>query len=847
MIGSWQTSVPPEDRKGAVPRAAAIAAIVAISIASSARAQELEKAKGSTEEPDVVVNGQRGSAVADIAPIATFDAKMIEGTGATSLGELLRVLTPMARSADGSDPILLLNGQRISGWEEIGGLPPEAIAKTEVLPEEAAIRYGYPPTRRLLNFVTKARFRSIELAANAGQSTAGGAGNYGANSGLTRIASRRRLTLTGEYHHANPLWTSRRPFALDPDNLFDPTGNVIAADGGELDPALSRAAGHTVLVAGVPVDPQSRGQLSSYGNPNIFDVRPFNTLIDRSDSIKGNAVLAMPVTDTVDASFTFSAEQGWTQSIEGHAPLTIFVPASSPFSPFDRDVLLYRFVLAGGLRPQRSETTTLHAGAVVRGGVSGWQWDVTAAMDDKRRTTYGDTGYGAGPINQAVAAGADPFGTLAPAMLGPRLSQRSMTLTRNAEVKAVARGSLLRLPAGNLSLIATTEGAWGDAHTRSQGVIDNDFRIDRARVEGGLTIDLPLTSRREKVLPYVGDLSVSFTKRLRHVQDYGELTDTTFGLAWGPFKRLQFTATLNRTATAPDIEMRSAATVENLNVPFFDFGTGRSVYVTLITGGNPGLAAERKRVRTYGFTWQPFEKTQLQLSGSYSETLIHDPSGVVSALTPAVEAQLPEQFVRDSFGRLTTVILKPFNFYRQRQRTINAQINFSKQFGKPASPDKLQQQTFLYIGASPYLNLRDQLELKPGLPAFDLIHGETVDGSFWHFKTAVYGWGGLSRGGNGLSFNWQYFGPSHIHGGTPETELRFSHWLKIDFSAFVALHHFLPHQDWARKTKLTLQVINPLDQHQTVRDSTGATPFRYQPAFSDPAGRTFKLTLRKLF
>jgi hypothetical protein len=127
----------------------------------------------------------------------------------------------------------------------------------------------------------------------------------------------------------------------------------------------------------------------------------------------------------------------------------------------------------------------LHAGAVVRGGVSGWQWDVTAAMDEKRRTTDGDTGYGAAPINLAVAAEADPFGPLTPAMLGPRLSQRSMTLTRNAEVKAVARGALGRLPAGDLSLVATTEGGWGDAHTRSRGVIDNDFRIDRSRVEGG--------------------------------------------------------------------------------------------------------------------------------------------------------------------------------------------------------------------------------------------------------------------------------------------------------------------------------------------------------------------------
>ena len=74
----------------------------------------------------------------------------------------------MTRSADGSPPIMLLNGQRTSGYEEIGSLPPEAIERTELLPEQAAIRFGYPPTRKVLDFITKSRFRTIEAKASAG-------------------------------------------------------------------------------------------------------------------------------------------------------------------------------------------------------------------------------------------------------------------------------------------------------------------------------------------------------------------------------------------------------------------------------------------------------------------------------------------------------------------------------------------------------------------------------------------------------------------------------------------------------------------------------------------------------
>src|SRR3569833_179878 len=121
------------------------------------------------------------------------------------MSDLLRILAPLARSADGGDPILLLNGQRISGYEEIQSLPPEALAGTEILPEAAAIRYGYPPTRRLLNFMTKAKFRQIDISATAGRSTAGGAGTAGANAGMTRLADKKRLTLAGEYRHTDPL------------------------------------------------------------------------------------------------------------------------------------------------------------------------------------------------------------------------------------------------------------------------------------------------------------------------------------------------------------------------------------------------------------------------------------------------------------------------------------------------------------------------------------------------------------------------------------------------------------------------------------------------------------------
>jgi iron complex outermembrane recepter protein len=808
---------------------------------------------GDDGKDELVIRGKRGSAISDIAPVATFDSKFVEGTGATSMDELLRTLVPMARSADGGDPILLLNGQRISGYEEIQSLPPEALAGTEILPEAAAVRYGYPPTRRLLNFMTKPKFRQIDISAYAGRSTAGGAGTAGAKAGMTRLAGKKRLTLAGEYNHTDPLLTSGRPFTLDPDDLFDPVGNVVAANGGEIDPALSAAAGHPVFTTAVPADPAARGLLSGYlpiaGRTNQFDVRPTTTLIERNDAFKGNAVIKQPLAPGIDATLTLTAEHSWGRSLQGQPSVFIYVPATNPFSPFDTDVFLYRRT-TDRLNRQRSNATTLHAGGVVQGGVGGWQWDVTTTLDQSDKTSNGDRGYSPFTINQAVAGGADPFGDLTAAMLGPRLTQRASILTRKAEIKAVARGTLLHEPAGEVTLVSTVEGGWNDAHSRSRGFIDNDVRVNQSRIEGGLTLDVPITSKKNGVLPFVGDLSVNLSGRVRDVRDYGTLHDTTYGFNWTPVKGLQFTVSRNITQAVPNIEYASAATVQNINAPIFDFGTGRSVYVTLITGGNPDLTPEHRRVQSYGFTLKPFDKTFLTLSGTYSDTRINDIAGIVGALTPITEAELPEQFQRDAFGRLTTVEIHPFNFYRQRQRSLNFQVNFWTQFGKaqPAAGGKpARSRGSLYVGMAPNFFLRDRLELKPGMPALNLLGGDTINGWQGQYRVGIWGWGGLSRAGDGFSFTWQYTGPSHIDGGSPQTDLHFSSRFNMDISTFVWLRHWFPKETWLKKTKLTLQVANPFDTYVRARDANGNEPFRYQRALTDAQGRTIKITLRRLF
>ena len=52
---------------------------------------------------------------------------------------------------------------------------------------------------------------------------------------------------------------------------------------------------------------------------------------------------------------------------------------------------------------------------------------------------------------------------------------------------------------------------------------------------------------------------------------------------------------------------------------------------------------------------------------------------------------------------------------------------------------------------------------------------------------------------------------------------------------------------WLRGTQVRFSVDNIFDEKQKVRDAAGETPLNYQPDLLDPLGRTFKISLRKLF
>jgi hypothetical protein len=172
------------------------------------------------DEEDIVITGQRprGSVVGDIPPENTLDARDVRATGATNINELLEALAPQigsVRGRGGEQPVLLLNGQRISGFRELRDIPTEAIVRVEILPEEVALKYGYRADQKVVNIVLRQRFRSTTALIGGGGATDGGYAN--GTGDLTRFLVQKNGRTTINLHAEGNSMLTEAERDIDPE------------------------------------------------------------------------------------------------------------------------------------------------------------------------------------------------------------------------------------------------------------------------------------------------------------------------------------------------------------------------------------------------------------------------------------------------------------------------------------------------------------------------------------------------------------------------------------------------------------------------------------------------------
>ena len=153
------------------------------------------------------------------APVATLDEADIASYGANSLADLIAALGPQTgsgRGRGGGHPVILLNGQRIGNFREMRNFSPEAVRRVEILPEEVALRFGFPANARVVNFILKESYAGKTIEGEANFSDRGGTADYETGASLLKIAGANRFNLSAEFKDTTPLFEAERGVIQQP-------------------------------------------------------------------------------------------------------------------------------------------------------------------------------------------------------------------------------------------------------------------------------------------------------------------------------------------------------------------------------------------------------------------------------------------------------------------------------------------------------------------------------------------------------------------------------------------------------------------------------------------------------
>ncbi|MFE9085415.1 TonB-dependent receptor [Brevundimonas sp. NPDC003935] len=798
-------------------------------------------------EIQAVSTKRRGAALGDYEPELVLDEEQLKAYGASSIQELMTLLEPVTRSSRGGSPVFLVNGRRISGFQEIRGIPPEAIERTEILPEETALSYGYSADQRVVNFVLKANFRSLTMQASVRRPEEGGRTVSDLEGNILRIAGKQRTTLDLEYENDTPLFETER--------------DIRREDG---------------------------------------DPTDYRTLLAKQEQASVAGSVVRDLDDTTALTLSASLEDTSRLSYQGLPSVQLALPPSS--------ISEQLYLNAPDALSRTTDTLAGKVGALVDGYLGDWRWTLTGGYDRTETKTRTGRGLDQQTLQAGVMAGLiDPFGD---ADLLPRLpfdTARSVSSSGNLE--GVINGTAWEAPAG--SLTSTFKVGFDTQTLDSESVRSGVFSersLSRDRTSASGNFNLPIASRDREVLGVLGDLSANLNLAYQDLSDFGGLSAYTLGLNWSPWTPINFNVSWSDEQNAPSMSQLNDPTISTPNVPVYDFATGQSVNITRIEGGNAGLSEETKRILKLGFNFTPLKDKDLRLTANYSRTEVEGSIAAFPTITPELEAALPERFTRDLDGNLLSIDARPLNFQKAEQQEIRWGLNFSTPFGKPdpAAAARMGQRgpgggrpgggggpvTMRMEGGPPpgggaggpppgggmrmqmgggrggrgptmqpgqgrfnvslyhTYRIQDEITIRDGLPVLDLLDGAATGSRGGQARNEVQLQMGLFKSGMGgfLNANWKE--STRINGGaTPDDDLTFSDLTTVNLNLFADLSSrqtWVAKYPWLKGARVSVGIDNIFDQKLDVRNGLGETPLSYQPDYLDPLGRTFRVSFRKI-
>ncbi len=648
------------------------------------------------DEPvtEIVVTGERlkGEVETDVAPIEELNESDIAALGGSSVTDILTAVAPQAgsgRGRGGGQPVILLNGQRVSNFRELRDLPPEAIKRVQIFPEEVALQYGFRPDQRVINFILKPNFASFTAEIEVGTPQAGGNSTYQFENALTRIGPNTRFNVAVTYEHSSALTENERDIVTSASSApFAIGGNVIGlGTAGEIDPALSALVGRNIGLAGVPSTASNTPSLNDFrqtagiaGDANIGAFRTLSPITDRFE-VNGtwSKVLAPQTNIAFNANYALNA----SQSLNGLPSASLLVPTSNPFSPFSRDILLNRNFTTPRALERETTVSAARFGMTFNTLVGGWRWGLTgdyAHVDSETVITRNAdfTALRLGILNGTL----NPFSADLGRDLVSLAPDVSNSVNQTLLLRSTFSGTIFNLPAGEakLTLRQGYDRQTLDSRSIRSANLTSAF-LARDDINAAANLDVPLIERGDGALGWIGTVSLNANYGRSELSDFGSLTEYGLGLTWSPIKNISLQASIIGDEGAPSIAQLGNPVSVSPNIAFFDFTRGETALIDVISGGNRGLIGEKRRDLKLGLNWSPGGPLGVGVQLEYFRNKSNNTTAAFPLLTPEIEAAFASRITRDAGGRLLSVDQRPVNFDQERSQRIRWGLNLSGGIG----------------------------------------------------------------------------------------------------------------------------------------------------------------------
>ncbi|MFT3965473.1 MAG: TonB-dependent receptor [Sphingobium sp.] len=831
------------------------------------------------DDEEIIVAGQRprGSVVGDIQPELTYNAGDVRALGVSDISELVSELAPQLTSGRGGQPIVLLEGRRVSSFREIATIPTEAIQRVEILPEEVALKYGYPADQKVMNVILRRRFRAFTLEAQDRFSTDGGANKAAGELGFLTIRRGGRFNLNVEYDRQSMLLESDRGITnngADTQRSLVPSERQLTVTGTYAKPLSQKI---NASINGEVTTDQTIGLTGASGAGGLIPDGTLYSLDALARSASGQTARlgatinadgkvwhsTLTTTYTHDESRTLTDGRYNDSGIA--AALAVRNPADVARSRSDvmtadltSNASLYRL-------PAGDVSLTLRLG----GTLSGFEAE---------RTNYSRTEgsvYRASDLNRSIGLGAVSLDV--PLVRSPSPFIGRLSANGNAEVQSLSDFGTIKgygfglnwRPRTGVAFIASYKSAETAPTVQQLGnpqIVTGNVQV--FDYQTGQTVNITQISGGNPNLQVADqkDFRIGTTIKPFSKPDVTLTVDYNHRLTRNGVGSLPGTTDAAEQAFGSRF-VRDAATNELLSID------ARSV----------NIARQESSSIRWGLNFTKTLKT---------------PQSQIDAMRAAMQRQFPNGFPGRPGGPGG-----PGGEDREggprpdggpggeggNQGGGNSGSGSSGGsgasafggggagggagsggssggarggFGGPGGPGG-------GFGGGPRgpggmggrinfavyhtVNLNSTVTLRDGLPEVDLLNGGTLGERAGQPRHEVELQGGYSQSGIGMRLTGKWQSATRVVGstsgtGTASSDLRFSDLATFNIRLFANLGQrpeLVKSMPWLRGARIQIGVNNIFNSRQKVTDATGATPLAYRPGLIDPQGRTIQITLRK--